>query len=47
VKHYLHDLVLSSSWPPKRNNLHHNADWLLYTQDLWRQTMCGIPSVFE
>lgn len=40
------DLVLASAWPPRRDSWVADANWWLYALDLWRQTMCGIPSVF-
>lgn len=41
----LADLAIQSSWPPRRDSMRCDADWLLYVEDLWR-TVCGIPSVF-
>lgn len=42
----LYDLVLTSSWPPKRDPMHYDNDWLLHITDL-RRVVRGIPSVFE
>lgn len=41
------ELVLASSWPPRRDSMRYDANWMLYIWDRWRTTMCGIPSVFE
>ena len=45
TRYRLSDLVLSSSWPPRRDPMRCDADWLLYVGDAWR-VVCGIPSVF-
>jgi hypothetical protein len=42
----LHELVLASSWPPRRYKMRYDADWLLYITDLRRVVLLGIPSVF-
>lgn len=42
----LADLVLASSWPPRRDSMRYDTDWILYITDLWR-VVCGIPSVFS
>jgi hypothetical protein len=41
----LADLVLESSWPPRRNSIRYDADWQLWIIDL-RRVVRGIPSVF-
>jgi hypothetical protein len=38
-------LILESSWPPCRDPMRADADWMLYIGDL-RRVVRGIPSVF-
>jgi hypothetical protein len=43
----LHELVLASAWPPRRDKMRYDANWLLYITDLRRAVLYGIPSVFK
>jgi hypothetical protein len=43
----LAELVPQTSWPPKRDKMRYDADWVLYIRDKWRVVMKGVPSVFE
>ena len=43
--HDLWRLVLESSWPPRRDKMRYDSDWLLWVCDLCRRIR-GIPSIF-
>lgn len=40
-------LVLASSWPPRRDKMRYDADWQLHVLNLKRQALAGVPSVFS